>query len=530
MSFQRSLCFVARLVPCFALLDAAGYAASTCESLTTLKLPATAIVAAVTVEPGAFAPPTGSPAAFKNLPAFCRVQGVSTPSPDSHIEFEVWLPVSGWNGKYLGVGNGGFAGSIFYPSLAAVGQGYAVSSTDTGHKGSAIDGEWALGHFEKIVDFGNRAIHQTAATSKAIVQAFYGENPQHSYFNGCSNGGRQALIEAQRYPADYDGILAGAPANDITHLFAAFAWNAQALETDPASYIPLKKMPALESATIAACDTLDGVKDGVIDDPTRCHFDPSVLACKGADSDACLTDPQIAALKKIYAGPKNSKGEQIFPGYQPGGEAGFGGWGAWITGLAPGKSLQHAFAQGFFADMAFQNASWDFRTLNFDRDLRTADDKMAPIMNAVNPDLKAFKNRGGKLIVYHGWSDAAISPTNAINYYRSVSATLGERHTGDFVQLYMVPGMQHCGGGPGPNDFGVNPLAKADPQHSISTALERWVESGVAPEKIIATKHKVDTNAASEVIRTRPLCPYPQTARYKGSGSTDDAGNFTCAK
>jgi len=478
---------------------------------------------------GAFAPPAGSPEPFKGLPAFCRVQGVIAPSADSHIEFEVWLPASGWNGKYLGVGNGGFAGSINYTGLAAVGHGYVVSSTDTGHKGTAIDGEWALGHFDKIVDFGNRAIHETAGTSKAVVQALYGENPQHSYFSGCSNGGRQALVEAQRYPADYDGILAGAPANDITHLIAGFAWNEQALASGPGAYIPAKKMQALEAATVAACDALDGVKDGVIDDPTRCRFDPSVLACKGADSDTCLTDPQIAALKKIYAGPKNSKGEQLFPGDQPGGEGGLGGWGTWITGLSQGKSLQSAFAQGFFADMAFQNASWDFRSFNFDRDFRTADDKMAPVMNGTNPDLKPFKNRGGKLIIYHGWSDAAISPVNAVNYYRSVAAKLGQRHTGDFVQLYMVPGMQHCYGGPGPNDFGVNPAASADPQHSISTALERWVESGVAPDKIIAAKHKVDANPASEVVRTRPLCPYPQVARYKGSGSTDEAANFSCA-
>jgi hypothetical protein len=518
-----------RTVACLLFAAATSFGAATCESLTGLKLPSTSITAAQAVDAGAFTPPTGPGAAFKNLPAFCRVQGVIAPYGDSHIEFEVWLPASGWNGKYLGVGNGGFAGAIYYPGLAAVGEGYVVSSTDTGHKGSAIEAEWALGHFEKIVDFGYRAIHETAEKSKAIVAAFYGENPKHSYFSGCSNGGRQALIEAQRYPADYDGILAGAPANDFTHLLAGFAWNDQALTTDPASFIPAKKMQALENATVAACDGLDGVKDGVIGDPTRCHFDPSVLACKGADSDTCFTDPQIAALKKVYAGPRNSKGEQIFPGYQPGGEGGLGGWGSWITGITAGKSLQHSFGQGLFADMAFQNASWNLGSLNFDRDLKMADDKVGPILNGTNADLKAFKNRGGKLILYHGWSDAAIAPTNAINYYRSVAAKLGPRHTTDFIQLYMVPGMQHCGGGPGPNDLGVAPRASADPQHSISLALERWVESGVAPERIIATKHKADANPASEVVRTRPLCPFPQSARYKGSGSTDDAANFSCS-
>jgi hypothetical protein len=525
MIFERLTCFSA----CLALASASGLAASTCESLTNLKLPSATITAAHPVDPGAFTPPAGPAAPFTKLPAFCRVQGVIAPSADSHIEFEVWLPVSNWNGRYLGAGNGGFAGSIWYPALAAVGLGYAVSSTDTGHKGVATDGEWALGHFEKIVDFGYRAIHETAEKSKAIVQAFYGENPQHSYFSGCSNGGRQALIEAQRFPADYDGILAGAPANDFTHLLTGFAWNEQALTIDPASNIPPKKMQTLENATVAACDGLDGVKDGVINDPTKCHFDPSVLACKGGDSDTCLTDPQIAALKKIYAGPRNSKGEAIFPGYQPGGEGGLGGWGSWIIGLSPGKSLQRAFAQGFFADMAFQDASWDMQKFNFDRDFKTADDKMGPILNGTNPDLKPFKNRGGKLLMYHGWSDAAIAPTNAINYYRSVAAKLGQRHTGDFIQLYMVPGMQHCGGGPGPNDLGVNPSASSDPQHSSLLALERWVESGDVPDKIIATKRKADGNPTSDVIRTRPLCPYPQVARYKGSGSTDDAANFVCA-
>jgi hypothetical protein len=520
MTFERPTGFALGLM----LATATGIAASRCESLTGLKLDSTTITSAKSVDANAFTPPTGSAAAFKDLPPFCRVQGIIAPSSDSHIEFEVWLPLSGWNGKYLGIGNGGFAGAIWYPALTAVRQGYVVSSTDTGHKGVATDAEWALGHFEKIVDFGYRAIHETAGKSKAIVQAFYGENPKHSYFSGCSNGGRQALMEAQRYPADYDGILAGAPANDFTHLLAGFVWNEQGLTTDAAAFIPAKKMQALESATVAACDALDGVKDGVIDDPTRCHFDPSTLACKGGDSDSCLTDPQIAALKKIYSGP----GEQIFPGYQPGGEGGLGGWGSWITGLAPGKSLQFAFAQGFFADMAFQSASWNPASFNFDQDLKAADDKMGPIVNAANPDLRAFRSRGGKLIVYHGWSDAAIAPTNAIHYYRSVAAKLGEQNTSDFVQLYMVPGMQHCSGGPGPNDFGVAPSASADGQHSISRALERWVETGVAPDRIIATKHKADANPASEAVRTRPLCPFPQVARYQGSGSTDDASNFAC--
>lgn len=518
---------------CFLIVGFGATAcAATCESLLGLKLPATTITSAVVVPTGTFRPP-GAPAnspalaVFKALPNFCRVQGVLKPSADSHIEFEVWLPTGGWNGKYQGIGNGGFAGSIGYGALAGpVANGYAASSTDTGHKGSATDGEWALGHYEKIVDFGYRAIHETAENSKEIIQAFYSDKIKHSYFSSCSNGGRQALLEAQRYPADYDGIIAGAPANYWTHHLSGFVWNAQALD---AAYIPAAKLKAIEAAAVSACDRIDGVQDGVIDDPTKCHFDPAVLRCKGADSDNCLTDGQIATLKKIYAGPKTSKGEQIFPGYLPGGETGNAGWTSWINGMAPGRSAQFAFGTGFFGDMVFQDANWDFRKFHFDRDLKITDDKMARIMNAMDPNLKTFKDRGGKLILYHGWSDAAIAPTNTINYYESVVSKMGSKETSDFVELFMVPGMQHCGGGPGPNEFGATVRTQTDPQHNMTMALERWVEKGVAPEKIIATKYQVDNNPSSQVVRSRPLCPYPLAAKYQGSGKTDNAANFTCA-
>ena len=503
-------------------------AAENCDNLSSLKLQATTISSAKTVEAGAFTPPSGgSSPLYKKAPSFCRVEGVIAPSQDSNIAFEVWLPESGWNGRLLGVGNGGFAGSISYPQLAAaVAAGYAVSGTDTGHKGGATDAQWALGHFEKMVDFGYRAIHETAQESKAIVKAYYGGTAKHTYFNGCSNGGRQALIEAQKYPADYDGIVAGAPANYWTHLLANGVWNLQALDEEPATFISPKKLPTIEAAAVAACDANDGVKDGVIDDPTKCHFDPEVLACKGAENDQCLTAPQIAALKKVYAGAKSSKGEQIFPGYEPGGESGVGGWGAWITGFSQGKSLQHAFAQGFFADMAYQKADWDYRTFNFDHDVKYIDDKTGSVFNGIDPNLKAFRSHGGKLLLYHGWSDAAISPVNAINYYKSVAAKMGQKQASEFVELYMVPGMQHCGGGPGVTDFGA--FAPGSEQ-GMTAAIERWVEKGTAPDRIIASKYKNDGNPASGVVRTRPLCPYPQVAKYKGSGSTDDAANFTCA-
>ncbi len=500
--------------------------AGDCESLGTVKLKDAKITSAAVVAAGAFISPDGPPnGAYKTLPAFCRVQGVATPSADSQIGFEVWLPVSGWNGKYFGIGNGGFAGSIQYSLVAAaLLNGYAASSTDTGHKGPATLADWALGHHEKIVDFAYRAIHETAEKSKVVIQGFYGRNPKHSYFSGCSNGGRQALMEAQRYPGDYDGIIAGAAANFWTHNFAGFVWDGQALEG--AGAIPASKMPALEKAALAACDAKDGLEDGLIDDPTRCHFDPATMLCKGAETDICLTSAQVGALRKIYDGPRNSKGKQIFPGYPPGGESGPGGWSRWITGV---ESQQSIFAKGFFANMVFQNAAWDFRTFHFDRDMDVTDDKSARLFNAVDPNLKAFKDGGGKLLMYHGWSDTAIAPTNAILYYESIVKKMGAKQAGEFTQLYMVPGMQHCAGGPGPNVLGtyLTP-APSDPQHSLVLALDQWVDGGAAPKQVVATKYKMGANPESGVARTRPLCPYPQVAKYSGSGSTDDAANFSC--
>lgn len=504
---------------------AAPAPAATCGSLARVALPATTITLAQAVPEGTFAPPQGKP--ISGLPAFCRVAGTIQPTSDSRIQFEVWMPASGWNGKFRGVGNGGFAGSINFDGMATVlARGYATASTDTGH--TTVDASWALGHPEKVIDFGYRAIHETAVNAKAIIKAFYGEGPRRSYFNSCSNGGRQALMEAQRYPADYDGIIAGAPANFWTHLVAGFVWNMQAT-ADAASYISPAKLPAIEAAALAACDGLDGVKDGVIDDPSRCHFDPSTLLCKGPESDACLTSPQLAALEKIYAGPRDAKGRQIFPGYPPGGETGRGGWSPWILGAKPGASLQFFFGTQFFSNMVFQNAAWDLRTFNVDRDTKLADDKMGRILNATDPDLKRFRDRGGKLIMYHGWSDAAIAAPNSIEYYQSVVEKMGQAQAGSFFRLFMVPGMQHCGGGPGPDSFGQGSAAQGGPQEDLDSALERWVEKGIAPDQVVATKYKTDLKPSSGVVRTRPLCSYPQVAHWKGTGSTDDAANFTCA-
>ncbi len=507
------------------LLLAVPAMAADCEGLTKLSLPATTITTAQAVSSGTFTPPVG--AAITRLPEFCRVAGVIKPSSDSHIQFEVWMPSQGWNGKFQGIGNGGFAGAISFGGLAdAVRNGYAAASTDTGHQAGGTDADWALDHPERITDFGHRAIHEMTVKGKAVVESFYGSGPQRSYFSSCSNGGRQALMEAQRYPADYDGIIAGAPANYWTHLLATAITNLQA--TVGQSYIAATKLPAIQAAAREACDGQDGVMDGVLENPAACGFDPAVLLCKGAESDGCLSRPQVTALRKVYGGMRDGNGKPIFPGYAPGGEAEQGGWGPWITGDAPEKNLLFAFGTGFYRNMIFSDRTWDYKTFNVDRDVPVTLKKAAGTLNATDPDLSRFKARGGKLILYHGWSDAAIPGQNAVDYYQSVVKKMGPAESADFVRLYMVPGMQHCGGGSGPNVFGQGGVAKGDARTNIASALERWVEQGIAPEEIIATKYKSGSNSATEVERTRPLCVFPKVAKYKGSGSTDEAGNFEC--
>lgn len=504
-------------------------AATPCDGLLNLELPDTRITFAQQTPKGNLLGPFDR--LVKDVPAFCRVAGVIRPSKDSEIHFEVWLPESGWNRKFRAAGNGGFAGSINFGDMAAdVRDGFATASTDTGHSADGIDAGWALGHPEKIVDYGYRAIHEMTAKAKAIIEAFYGEAPQRSYFAACSNGGRQALMEAQRFPDDYDGILAGAPANFWTHLLSAGLFGVEApMLKDRARYIPKTKVPAIANAVLGACDAADGVKDGVLNDPVTCHFDAATLLCNGAVSDSCLTAPQVTTLKAIYAGAKNAQGEQIFPGSSPGGEDGPGGWPLWITGPAAGRSLGFAFGIGFFRNMVFDSSTWNPEDSNLEAGTQAADTKMAADLNSTNPDLKPFEAHGGKLILYHGWSDAAIPPLNTVNYYRNVVNTIGSPGTDSFVRLYMVPGMQHCGGGPGPNLFGQIGAAKpGDAEHDISTALADWVENGTAPGPIVAVKYAKD-NQGNPVEMTRPLCPYPQVARYKGSGDPKDAANFACA-
>lgn len=511
-------------------LGASGFAQGACEKLTQLKISSATITTAETVAAGSFvgppAPFSGADlsALYKSLPEFCRVVAEAKPTSDSDIKMEVWLPVSGWNGNLQGLGNGGFAGLIDYLQLArGVKAGYAATATDAGHTGA--DAAWAIGHPEKVIDFGHRGIHEMTRVAKAVAEGFYSKPPRRSYFAGCSDGGREALMEVERYPDDYDGILAGAPANYWTRLLTSAAANTEALTEDTASFIPAAKIPTIAAAVNAACDEKDGVKDGILNDPRECKFDPATIQCKaGEKTDKCLTAGQVASLKKIYAGLKDSKGSVLFPGYLPGAEEGPGGWGQWITGRAPGTSIMAFFGKGYFSDFVYEKPDWDFKSFNIDAGLRAADEKTAAALNATDPDLTKFKARGGKLILYHGWNDPAIPALNTVQYYESVVEKMGRAETESFVRLYMAPGVQHCGGGPGPDSFGG--VGSSDPTHSMNAALEQWVEKGVAPETIIASKYAGQDR--QHAVMTRPLCVYPQAAKYKGSGNTNDAGNFEC--
>ncbi|HEY1581014.1 MAG TPA: tannase/feruloyl esterase family alpha/beta hydrolase [Terracidiphilus sp.] len=513
--------------------QASAPGADKCEALAKMELPTVEITTAKTVAAGEFVGPRNPftnedmSSFYKGLPAFCRVVAHSHPSSDSDIPIEVWMPLAGWNGKLEGNANGGFAGSIDYVALGdSLIHGYASTGTDTGHSASGIDAKWALGHPEKIVDFGNRGIHEMTRIARLIVPHFYGSALTHSYFNGCSDGGREALMEAQKYPEDYDGILAGAPANYWTGLLSLAVIDTQALTANPASFIRPAKIAAISKAVLAACDKLDGVADGVLNDPRQCRFNPATVQCKeGEDTPECLTAPQVTALKAIYAGLHDESGHAIFPGYLPGAEDGFGGWSLWITGPAPAKSLMAFFGLGYYSNMVYDRADWDYKTFSLENGLKAANEKTAAALNATNPDLSAFRARGGKLILYHGWNDPAIPALNTVNYYESVIAKMGQASADSFTRLYMVPGMQHCGGGPGPDEFGAGMGSTAsDPRHNIRIALENWVEKGTAPTSLLVSK----AASANTAAITRPLCPYPQAAKYKGTGDSNHAESFVC--
>jgi hypothetical protein len=507
-------------------------AKQSCTDLKKLVLDHTEIVAATPIDAGALVLPEQKPdPMFNALPAFCRVVAVAHPSADSNIKIEVWLPLAGWNGKFVGQGNGGFAGSIYYHQLAvAVRSGFASGATDAGHTGEATDSSWALGHPEKIIDFGNRAVHTMTATSMAVVQAFYAKNPQHTYFTSCSDGGREALMEAQRFPNDYEGVLAGAPAYNWTNLVTRAAELTRKLLLNDSSYLPASKVPAINKAVLAVCHSNE--PGAFLADPRTCHFSPETLVCKGAETDDCLTPAQAKTVHDLYSDSHTSDGKLMYRGLLPGGELGGNGWPGWITGNERGKSAGQAYAQGFFANLVYSKADWKLSDFSLDRDLQAAKEKTAVQLDAINPDLSAFKARGGRLILYHGWNDPAISPLGTIDYYNSVVDRMGSAQTTSFVRLFLVPGMQHCAGGPGPTDIGqggasFNP-AMDDATHNITTALEQWVEKGIAPEQVIGTGGAQATGSEKGATFSEPVCAYPKAAHYRGSGDAANAASYAC--
>ncbi len=513
--------FACLLAECSSLLFAAD-----CASLKNLNAADTAITVAEAVTSGAPDLPNAA-APLRDLPAFCRVAGEIRPSSDSKIQFEVWLPQQGWNGRLLGAGNGGFAGSMSYLELAGyLKRGFAVAATDAGHQGEGTDASWAYGHPEKVKDFGWRAIHLTAQTAKQILNSYYGKPADKAYFDACSDGGREALMEAQRFPEDYDGILAGAPANAWSSLLAAGGNAMQALAGDPKAYIPDRKLPAIQRASLAACDALDGVKDNVIGDPGKCRFDPQVLLCKGEDSADCLTQPQVDTLNKLYAGFTDGQGRTFFSGFSMGDET---GWKEWVVGEDPEASLGSRFVRNYFRYMVTGDPRANVLTISMDQLLKQSKEKGAADLDATDPDLSRFAARGGKLILYHGWNDPAISPGNAVSYFESVEKQLGKKKTDTFVRLYMVPGMEHCLNGPGASAFGQFGMETArGSRYGLFDSLESWVEKGSPEEDVFATKYEPGANGAMKAAFTRPLCAYPKVAHYKGSGDTSDAVNFTC--
>ena len=505
-----------RIVVAMLLVTAGGKAcADACESLGGLELKDTKITIAQVVPAGAFTPPSEffmpvGPQTYSSLPPFCRVAGTIAPSPESSIGFEVWLPVDGWNGKLVAAGNGGYSGEIWFPFMAPpLAAGYVAASTDTGHRGSPVDASFALGHREKAVDFGYRAAHELALKAKAISVAFYGTPPRHAYWSGCSTGGRQGLTEAQRYPGDFDGIVAGAPANYMSRLGAKYVVASQLIHKDPGGLIPAEKLALLHRAVLARCDVLDGVKDDVIEDPARCHFDPASLQCSGEDTTACLTAAQVASAAAAYAPLINPRTQVVlFPGVSAGSELG------WSSELGVMVPVPSTLPTGLFEFIVFKKKGWDYRTFDVARDLPAAEDVAAELaLDAVDADLTAFFERGGKILQYHGWADPGIPAQSSIEYFERVRATVDDEDFDRYYRLFMVPGMDHCSGGAGPDRF-----------DALKT-LDAWVETGKPPDSIIASRIAND----GTVARTRPLCPYPKVALYLGVGSSDDAASFTCA-
>ena len=489
--------------------------AAPCESLSSLSLPNTTITLAQTVAGGAFTPPPnagrggGQGQNFSDLPAFCRVQATLKPSLDSDIKMELWMPVAAfWNGKLRGTGNGGLGGgAVVNPGALANAMrlGYATAGNNTGHEG---DSSYALNHPEKIKDFGYRSAHEMTVVAKALIKEYYGMSPKLSYMAEGGGGTIAALSSAQRYPADYDSIAVTGMSSYLSHHTFGQMWIWQATHKDEASFIPPEKYGILHKAALEACDTKDGLKDGIIGDPEHCKFDPAVTLCKGAEGPDCLTAPQVEAAKKIYAGPHNPRtGAEIYSPMYPGSEL---GWGALAGGAAPlGIPVE------FFKYYVFKDPNWDYkvRPVNFDSDVALADSPENAPVNAVSPDLTAFFAGGGKLLLIDGWADNQVPCKVAINYYHAVVAKVGAKKARESMRFFMVPGMQHGPGTGGSENFNFDALR----------LLTDWKENGTVPDQLIVTHYK----SGGEVGK-RLVCQYPQIAIYKGSGNTENPSSYSC--
>lgn len=508
-----------------AALAAAPAAAAECGELARLALPDGQVTAAARVAAGAFEqpglpgnlPPGVANAAYRDMPEFCRVQATLTPTSDSDIKVEVWLPANGWNGKFVGIGNGIWAGQLSYSQMAdPVKRGYAAATTDTGHTGNGLTAEFAIGKPEKLVDFGYRAVHKMAVTAKRAIEAFYGRAPEKSYWNSCSTGGRQGLMAAYRYPNDFDAISAMAPANPMTDLMVQSMWAGWQPQRQPGAALSMPKLTAVHNAAVKQCDKLDGLEDGLIGRPDACSFDPATIQCSaGTDDDQCLTPPQVETMRALYDGIPHPEGGGYLPGWPYGSEMQMA---ALIMGERP-----FPVAYTYFSMLVFGNrADWDWKSFDYYRDALIGRGYGASTLDVPAEGLQAFFGRGGKLLLSHGWNDGLIPAANTLSFHQRLLASLPQTQADQQLRLFMAPGMDHCSGGEGPSEF-----------DTLGT-LDAWATTGTAPERIIATRPTAVAGppgappAPPRAPMSRPLCPYPQYAQYTGSGDTNAAENFRC--